>query len=246
MYEKFAEVYDTLMNDIDYEQWSDYLYRLILNAPIEVKDVLEFGSGTGNITTRLAKKGYDMTAVDISEDMLTIADEKAQNEGLDITFYLGDMSNFSIAKRYDAVISACDTVNYLEDLDKIASFLEASYEVLNPGGILLFDINTETKFKKAIGDNTFVYNLDDVYCVWESQNKEDQLEYDITFFVKGDDGRYDRYEEEQKQYAYEVKDIYKLLKRIGYKDIKVYNFGTFLAGTDEHDRLQIYAQKPKA
>lgn len=244
MYNEFAQVYDELMGDVNYEQWTDYLYRLLLNAPKEVKTILEFGSGTGNLTTRLAKKGFDMTAVDISEDMLTIADEKADREGLDINFYLGDMSSFVINDKFDAVISACDTVNYLDDLDKIAGFIEGAYDALNPGGVLLFDINTITKFKKTIGDNTFVYNLEDVYCVWESQADENRVDYDLTFFTKGEDGRYDRHEESQSQYAYEVRDIYQILKDTGFKDIKVYNFGSFLAGTDEHDRLQIWAQKP--
>lgn len=244
MYSDFADVYDQLMGEVDYDQWADYLYRLLLNAPKEVKKVLEFGSGTGNITTRLAKKGFELTAVDISEDMLSIADEKADRENLNVNFYLGDMSNFVIGEKFDAIVSACDTVNYLESLDKIAGFIEGAYETLVSGGVLLFDINTVTKFKKTIGDNTFVYNLDDVFCVWESQADENRVDYDLTFFTKGEDGRYDRHEESQSQFAYEVKDIYQILKDVGFKDIKFFNFGSFLAGTDEHERLQIFARKP--
>ena len=131
MYGDFAQIYDELMREIDYKQWADYIFRHMLNGKREVKKVLEFGCGTGNITCELAKKGFEMSAVDISEEMLTMADEKAAEEKLNnIRFFMGDMSNFQIGEKFDAVISCCDSVNYLEDLESVHNFLESSYEVL--------------------------------------------------------------------------------------------------------------------
>ena len=99
MYEDFAKVYDELMQEINYDEWADYIFRMTLNSTKPIKKILEFGCGTGNITLRLAKKGFDMTAVDLSEDMLTVADEKAEAQGIEnVRFFKGDMSNFRSAK----------------------------------------------------------------------------------------------------------------------------------------------------
>ncbi len=246
MYGDFAQIYDELMREIDYKQWADYIFRHMLNGKREVKKVLEFGCGTGNITCELAKKGFEMTAVDISEEMLTMADEKAAEEKLNnIRFFMGDMSNFQIGEKFDAVISCCDSVNYLEDLESVHNFLESSYEVLEDEGMLLFDINTETKFKEIIGDNTFVYNLDDIFCVWENvpDFKAGRMDYDLSFFVKQENGLYARYDESQSQFIYKVEDIFHAIKQIGFTDIKVLTFGTFMPGGNESERVQFVATK---
>ncbi len=246
MYEEFAQVYDELMKEIDYKQWADYLFRLMLNAKNEVKSILEFGCGTGNITCEMAKKGYAITAVDISENMLTMADEKAAQQGLsNVRFFMGDMSNFQIGEKFDAVISCCDSVNYLKDLETFASFIECSVDALKPGGLLTFDMNTTAKYKEVIKDNTFVYDLEDVFCVWENEPAFDdnRMDFDLSFFVRQDDGRYNRYDENQSQYIYLAEDIFHLLKRPDLTNQRIHTFGTFLAGGNESDRLQFIAEK---
>ena len=246
MYEDFAQVYDALMSEIDYKEWSDYIFRLMLNSQKEVKSILEFGCGTGNITLELAKKGFDMTAVDLSENMLTVADEKAEEAGLNnIRFYLGDMSNFAIQEKFDAVISCCDCVNYLSDLEAFNNFISCSIDALKPGGILAFDMNTKSKYHDVIKDRTFVYDLDDIFCVWENDPHFDEkyMDFDLSFFVQRKDGLYERFDEVQKQYIYMAEDIFHLLKRPDLKDVKIYNFGTFLAGGNENDRIQFIAEK---
>lgn len=246
MYEDFAKVYDELMREINYEQWTDYVYRLLLNAPEKVTSVLEFGCGTGNITCELAKKEFEITAVDLSEEMLTVADEKVDALGLqNVRFFLGNMSSFQIGEKFDAVISCCDTVNYLPDMEAIQSFLFCSYEALKPKGLLLFDINTPTKFKEVIKDNTYVYDLEDVFCVWENEPdfEAGRMDYQLEFFTKQENGLYARYGENQSQYIYTVEDIYFCLKNAGFTNIKVYTFGTFINGGNESDRVQIVAEK---
>ncbi|MBU4438967.1 MAG: class I SAM-dependent methyltransferase [Acetobacterium sp.] len=246
MYEEFAQVYDELMKEIDYTKWSDYVQRLFLNGKREIKTVLEFGCGTGNITCNLAEKGFDLTAVDLSEAMLTVADEKADRMGLkNIQFYLGDMSNFQINQTFDAVISCCDSVNYLPDLEALQSFLYSSYECLESQGMLLFDVNTVTKYKKTIMDNTYVYDLDDIYCVWENEPhfSENAMHFNLTIFEKSEDETYNRYEENQIQYFYTIEDIHRCLTSIGFKNMKYYDFGTFLQGSNEGERIQVFAEK---
>ncbi len=246
MYDEFAKIYDSLMTEVDYDQWADYLFRHLLNGKRDTKKILEFGCGTGSITTRLAKKGYAMTGVDLSEEMLPEADEKASKDNLPVRFYIGDMSDFTIGEKYDAVIAACDSVNYLPSLEAVRGFIEGAFDTLEPGGLLLFDINTTEKFKQTISDKTFIYDLDDVYCVWESEPDFDngRMNYELTFFVPDEDGRYVRSEEQQTQYLYTVESIYHILKDCGFKDIKAYTFGTFLAGSNESDRVQFSAVRP--
>lgn len=107
--------------------------------------------------------------MDLSEEMLTVADEKIAEQGLsNVRFFMGDMSNFQIGEEFDAVVSCCDSVNYLPDKDAVQNFIYCSQDALKSGGLLLFDINTPVKFKEVIKDNTYVYDLDNVYCVWEN------------------------------------------------------------------------------
>jgi|LGOV01.1.fsa_nt_gb ubiquinone/menaquinone biosynthesis C-methylase UbiE len=248
MYEEFAQVYDELMKEIDYSQWTDYLQRLFLNADSEIKSILEFGCGTGTITCNLAEKGFDLTAVDLSEGMLTVADEKADAKNLkNIQFYLGDMSNFQIEEKFDAVISCCDSVNYLSSLDDLQRFFISSYDSLKDDGMLLFDVNTVTKYTKTIMDNTYIYDIDDVYCVWENepQFKKGKMNFNLTFFIKNENQTYNRYEEKQSQYIYTTEDIHQCLINAGFKKIKYMNFGSFLPGSNECERIQIVAEKNK-
>jgi len=246
MYKSFAQVYDDLMQEVDYEQWGDYLYRLLLNGKQKTETILEFGCGTGSITSELLKRDYNVSAVDISEEMLTIASEKIAEKYADhVNFYMGDMSNFQINQEFDAVISACDTVNYLSSLEKINDFFVSSYDALRKGGTLLFDINSSGKFKEVINNNTFIYDLENVYCTWENDPhfEENRIDYHLTFFVKREDGSYIRHDEEQCQYLYKAEDIYHLLQQTGFKNIKAYNFGTYTAGANEGDRIQFFAEK---
>lgn len=247
MYEDFASIYDELMKEVDYKEWADYLFRITLNSPKPIQSILEFGCGTGNITCELAKKGFDMTAVDLSENMLTVADEKADAMGLkNIRFFMGDMSNFAISEQFDAVICCCDSVNYLPDLEAFNNFIECCIDALKPGGTLTFDMNTEVKYKEVIKDSTFVYNLDDVYCVWENEPcfEEKRIDFDLTFFKKqADSNLYERYDETQSQFIFKVEDIFRMLKRPELKNQKIYAFGTFLAGSSECDRVQFVAEK---
>ncbi len=246
MYNDFASVYDALMMEVDYDQWADYLFRQMLNAKRDVKKVLEFGCGTGNITLRLAKKGFDLTGVDLSEEMLTVADQKAQDAGENVRLLLGDMKSFYSPEKYDCILSACDSVNYLENLDAVRGFIESSYEALEPGGLLLFDVNTVTKYKNVIADKTFIYDTDEAYCVWESEPVEakNKMNYHLTFFVPDEDGRYERFDETQTQFYYYAEPILEILRETGFKDIRCYTFGTFLQGGNEADRIQFAATKP--
>lgn len=246
MYEDFAQVYDALMTEINYKEWADYLFRVMLNAKNEVKTILEFGCGTGNITLELARKGYEITAVDLSENMLTVADEKIEEAGLNnVRFFMGDMSNFAIQEKFDAVICCCDSVNYLPNLEAFNNFISCSVDALKPGGMLTFDMNTKTKYQEVIKDRTFVYDLEDIFCVWENDPHIDEMrmDFDLSFFVEQENGLYQRFDEKQSQYIYSAEDIFHILKRPDLINQRVHAFGTFIAGGNENDRIQFIAEK---
>lgn len=246
MYEDFAQVYDELMKDIDYTKWSEYLQGLFSNTNRDIKSILEFGCGTGNITCHLAEKGFAMTAVDLSSTMLTIADEKADAMGLkNIQFYLGDMSRFKIDQTYDAVISCCDSVNYLPSIEAVQGFLVCSYDSLKPGGLLMFDMNTVSKYKKIIKDNTYVYDLDDIFCVWENEPDfpKGEMHFNLTFFSKNLNETYNRHEETQTQYMYTIEALNRCLINVGFQKIRYFDFGTDAPGSDDGERIQIIAEK---
>ena len=157
----------------------------------------------------MSNLGYDMIGIDLSEEMLDIASTKARDAEADILFLNQDMTEFELYGTVDAAICALDGVNYLTedgDLDKLFSLI---HNYLNPDGIFIFDINTEHKLKNILGDNTFVYDEDDAFCVWSStyDGSEKICGFDLDFFTEAKDGLYERYEEYQEERAYTLDEI---------------------------------------
>ena len=164
-YTGFAEVYDTFMDNVPYEEWTEYYAGILKENGIRDGLVLDLGCGTGSMTELLAGLGYDMIGVDNSEEMLEIASEKRATSGHDILYLLQDMREFEIYGTVRAVISACDSVNYMD-----------------PGGLFLFDFNTEYKYRESLGDTTIAENRDECSFIWENfyDPQERINEYDLT------------------------------------------------------------------
>ena len=151
-YESFARVYDLFMDNIPYEEWCGYLTGLLEDQGIRDGLVLELGCGTGNMTRLLAGKGYDMIGVDNSVDMLEIAMEKKEEEGQDILYLLQDMREFELYGTVRAVVSVCDSMNYITEEEDLLEVFRLVNNYLDPGGIFIFDLNTEyeeTHYQKA-------------------------------------------------------------------------------------------------
>ena len=142
MYENFARVYDTFMDNVPYEEWSRYLIGLLRREKIEDGLVLELGCGTGSMTQLLSAAGYDMIGVDNSEDMLEIAMEKKTGSGLNILYLLQDMREFELYGTVRAVVSVCDSINYITEEEDLLQVFRLVNNYLDPGGIFIFDMNT--------------------------------------------------------------------------------------------------------
>lgn len=242
-YGKFAALYDRLMRDVDREAWADYILSLLGGAP---RTVVDCACGTGEMTIRLARGGHSVTGQDISEEMLAVAAEKARKARLKIPFIRQDMRRLSLHRSVDAVVSACDGVNYLASRAALSEFAAAAYAVLKPGGLLLFDVSSRYKLSTVLGDNTFALDETDSAYIWQNAYDPETklIRMDLTFFVREEEGeRYTRFTETHVQRAHSEREIRTALAAAGFVDITAYEAFTLEPPKETSERLQFVARK---
>ena len=245
MYERFAEVYDTLMDDFDYPRWADYYGEIIRRAGGSMKRMAECGCGTGSLTVEFADMGVKVTGMDLSAEMLRIAQVKARKAGQQIIFVEQDMRQLEVARPVDTVVCACDGVNYLTAPQDVKMFFDAAYNALKPGGVLAFDISTGAKLLEMPG-NVYAEDRDEVTWMWFSEDAGDRkVRMDIAFFVRVEDGRYERFDEEQLQRAHTADELTALLTEAGFVNITLYGDRTFEPPKETEKRMHITAVKAK-
>ncbi len=207
-YTTFAMVYDQLMDNVPYGEWCDYLSGLLAEYGCRDGLVLELGCGTGSMTRLLAARGYDMIGLDSSEDMLSIAREK-QREESGILYLEQDMTEFELYGTVAAVVSVCDSLNYITDYQELVQVFRLVNNYLDPEGVFIFDMNTPYKYERLLGENTFAENREDCSFIWENDyDPEEKInEYDLTLFIREQDGRYRKYEETHYQRAYTPDEV---------------------------------------
>lgn len=244
-YKNFARLYDTFMDDVPYEEWSGYIKNKLIEYGIKDGLVLDLGCGTGNMTELLAQSGYDMIGVDNAEDMLEEAMEKKARSGRDILYLMQDMREFELYGTVRAVISICDSLNYMtEDADLLQVFrLVNNY--LDPGGVFLFDMNTLYKYRELLGDHTIAENREEGSFIWENYFDEESAvnEYALTIFTPEEDGRYSKYEEFHYQKAYGLERIRELLEQAGLAFVCAYDAYTQEPVRDDSERMFIIAKE---
>lgn len=244
-YSVLAEVYDALMYDVSYEQWAKYLQVILQKQEIKSGSaILEYACGTGNITVPLAQAGYHVSATDISEEMLFVAQQKTRQRAMQVKFACADMREFKMNKPVDAIICACDGVNYLIEQKDIDNFAKCSYDNLREGGVLLFDISSIYKLRDRIGNDFFYDDGDDQTYFWDNAYDEEArtVTMELTVFVR-DKERYERLDERHVQKAWEREDIEQALKNAGFSEIAAYGFMTENAPEEHDERLQFVAVK---
>lgn len=243
-YTEFATVYDTFMDNVPYEAWKKYLVDILKAEGINDGLLLELGCGTGRMTRLLAAEGYDMIGVDNSEEMLSVAREYTM-ENTEILYLLQDMREFELYGTIRAVVSVCDSMNYImseEDLRQVFSLVN---NYLDPGGIFIFDMNTRYKYEKLLGDNSFCETREDSSFIWENYyDPEEQVnQYDLTLFIKEEDDLFRRYEETHFQRAYEIETVRKLIEEAGMKWEGVFDVETGKEPTACSERIYIIARE---
>lgn len=243
-YTNFARVYDIFMDNIPYKEWSKYIVKLLKKYGIENGIVAELGCGTGNITNELYKAGYDMIGIDNSQDMLEIAIEKKQEDS-NILYLLQDMREFELFGTVSAVISICDSINYIMNEEDLLKVFKLVNNYLEKDGIFIFDLNTEYKYENILADNTIAENRDIGSFIWENNfyKKEKINEYDLTLYIKKENNIYERYEEIHYQKAYSIDIIKNLIKKAGMELIAIYDAFTENEAKYNSERVYIVVKE---
>ena len=244
-YEEFALVYDIFQDNVDYEAWASYLKDTLADFGIENGLVLDLGCGTGTMTELLASAGYDMIGVDGSEEMLLRASEKREESGHSILYLLQDMTEFELYGTVRAVVSVCDSLNYLLEGEELLQTFRLVNNYLDPGGIFIFDMNTEYKYRELLGSCTIAENREEGSFIWENDYDEESgiNEYDLTLFVRREDGLYEKSEEVHYQRAWSSEKVKELLKAAGMTVIAVYDAYTREAPGPDSERLTFIAKE---
>lgn len=246
-YTSFAEVYDQFMDNVPYREWADFLQEILQKEGINDGLVLDLGCGTGSMTEELAGRGYDMIGVDNSEDMLEIAMEKRQESGHDILYLLQDMQEFELYGTVRAVVSVCDSVNYVTEKEELEQVFRLVNNYLDPGGIFVFDFNTEYKYREVLGDRTIAENREDSSFIWDNYYYEEEHmnEYELTLFIQEADQKelYHKYQETHFQRAYTLEEIGELLERSGLRFVAAYEDYTKKAPGKGSERICVVARE---
>lgn len=241
-YTAFAQVYDSFMDNIPYQVWSEYVIGLLKEYGIKDGLVADLGCGTGNITELLAKEGYDMIGIDHSEEMLLLAKEKNQQN---ILYLLQDMREMELYGTVAAAVSICDSMNYMLEKEDLLTVFRLVNNYLDENGVFIFDLNTEYKYQSLLGDTVIAENREDKSFIWEnSYYPEEKInEYELTIYTKEESGLYQRWEETHYQRAYTLEEIKELLEKAGMKFVTAYDAFTKEAPKEDSERIYIVAKE---
>ncbi|MDD2971340.1 MAG: class I SAM-dependent methyltransferase [Lachnospiraceae bacterium] len=244
-YTSFAKVYDTFMDNVPYDEWADYVEKLLKFYEIRDGLVLDLGCGTGSFTEKMAEKGYDMIGVDNAADMLQIAMEKKEKSQNDILYLLQDMREFELYGTIGAVVSICDSMNYITEDEDLLTVFRLVNNYLDPEGIFIFDMNTMHKYRDVLGECTIAENRDECSFIWDNfyDYEEEMNEYELTLFVQEEEGLYRKYEETHFQRAYDLERVKELLKESGLEFVALYDAFTTHAPTEESERVYFIARE---
>ena len=232
-YTSFAKVYDTFMDNIPYEEWGTYLTGLLKEYGVKEGLVLELGCGTGSMTEILAGKGYDMIGADNSEEMLEIAIEKRERSGHDILYLLQDMREFELYGTVRAVVSVCDSVNYVTEEEELIEVFRLVNNYLDPKGVFIF------------GDRTIAEKRDECSFIWDNYYYEEEEinEYELTLFIQEKENLYRKFEEVHYQRAYTLEQMLRLVKESGLEFVTAYDAFTRKQPTDTSERIYMIARE---
>ena len=244
-YTDFARVYDELMDETPYTEWSLFLVSRLRECGIMDGLVLDLGCGTGNMTELLYVAGYDMIGVDASADMLEQAVRKKEEARIDVLYLMQEMEAFELYGTVRAVVCCCDCVNYLTEPEALLRCFQLVNNYLDPDGVFLFDFNTIHKYRDEIGDTVIAENRDDCSFIWENTYDEDSRmnEYDLTLFIKEADDRYAKHTELHSQRAYELSEIKELLARAGLRFECAFDDYTENAPNGQSGRIVVLARE---
>ena len=244
MYSDFAYNYDVLMADVDYQKRTDYICSLFEKFDRMPTLMLDLACGTGEFSNRFAKKGVSIIGVDVSYDMLSVAREKSVEQGNDILYLCQDAAELDLYGTVDGAICCLDSLNHITDYDDFCRAIARVSLFLEKDRLFIFDVNTPYKHREVLGNNTFVLDTDDVYCVWQNEYNDtnNTVEINLDFFTPDGDAYY-RTNENFSERAYTDSEIENALKNAGLKIEAVYEELTENAPIDTAERIIYITRK---
>lgn len=244
-YTSFAEVYDTFMDNVPYDEWADYVEHLLKEQDIDSGLVLELGCGTGSMTEALSSRGYDMIGVDNAQEMLDIARRKKEKSGQDILYLLQDMQAFELYGTVRAAVSVCDSINYVTEPEDVIQVFRLVNNYLDPEGVFVFDFNTQYKYKEVMGDCTIAEDREDCSFIWDNFYDEEEKinEYELTLFLREEGNLYRKYQEVHFQRAYTLEEMTEYLERAGLIFLAAYDAYTRFTADEKSERITILAKE---
>ena len=243
IYNKFAKVYDELMNDFDYEEWFNYIEDIFKKYKKNPKNILEMACGTGNLSYQFVENGYKLTCFDLSDEMLSQADDKLKGYR-NVKIFKQNMIDFNFKEKFESVISICDSINYILKKEELVDTFKNVYEHLEDGGIFIFDINSYYKVKNILGNNIFIEDREDIFYSWENSfDRESNIcDFYLTFFMRENEV-YKRFDEHHRERAYTIGEVLEALKIAGFKTNHIYDCFTFDTPIEKTERINFISIK---
>lgn len=241
-YRDFSRFYDNLTFNVDYAKRADYIQSVLSLYGHEWGLTLDLACGTGSLTTLLKQRGVDIFGVDGSQEMLSEAMDKAYDAGLSILYLCQNMENLDLYGTIDTCVCTLDSLNHITDPEKLQRAIDRVGLFMNPGGMFVFDVNTVYKHQAILADNTFVYDTDDVFCVWQNSLEENNIvSMELDLFERTGES-YLRTSESFRERAYEVDALKQMLRHAGFETLAVYHDMTTEELREDSDRAVFVAR----
>ena len=242
-YHNLASSYDRLTNDVDYKAIVAFYDSILEKEKVQPKSAVDLACGTGSVALLLAKRYDRVIGVDMSEEMLTVAFQRAVEQAVMPQFVCQRLQELQLPRAVDLAVCALDGLDYILNPADCAEAIRRVYKALNPGGIFIFDVNTPEKLR-AMDGQVFLDEDDDVYCVWrgEFDEKSNICSYGMDLFQRQGDIWHRSFEEHQ-EYAYTVEQLTQFLKSAGFTRIRVYADGKLEAPGEGEQRIYFSARK---
>ncbi len=244
-YGALAVSYDRLTNDVDYKAVVDFYFEILARECLRPRTAVDLACGTGSVALLLAQRGLQVTGVDMSEDMLCEASQKASEQENRPMFICQKLQQLRLPRGVDLAVCALDSLDYITDPADCKEAIRRVYKALNPGGCFIFDVNTPEKLR-AMDGQVFLDEDEDVYCVWrgEFDEKTNICSYAMDLFQR-EGSSWRRSYEEHREYAYSAEQLTQYLKAAGFTSIAVYADRRFEAPAPGEQRIYLKARKGK-
>lgn len=243
-YGVFAEFYDKLTGNVHYKERADYLLEICKKWGHYTGITLDLACGTGTLTLELKRRGVDVYGIDGSQEMLSEASMKAFEEDLDVLFLCQKMQSIDLYGTIDTCFCTLDSINHLIKAEDVKKTFQKVSLFMNKGGLFVFDVNTVYKHREVLKDNVFVFDTDEVYCVWQNTPVDEYVEeISLDFFIPDPKGRYIRERECFRERAYETDELRGMLIDAGFKLNAVYGDMSFESPKDKEQRLYFVSEK---